>query len=56
MAKGIGDHYKNGALIVCRGTASSYDTLTDLNIGLQTSLTGHLVHAGFNRTFNGFAR
>lgn len=55
IAKGIGD-FENDAIIVCRGTASGYDALTDLNTGIQQSLTGYSVHAGFNRTFNDFSK
>ncbi len=55
IAKGKkGSDFENDAILVCRGTASLYDWLTDFNTGLQTSRTGHAVHAGFNRTFNEF--
>ncbi len=51
-----GSRHARDAILVCRGTASAYDWLTDANTGIHTSLTGHKVHAGFNRAFNGFAR
>ncbi len=55
IAKGKkGSDFENDAIIICRGTSSLYDWLTDFNTGLQTSRTGHTVHAGFNRTFNEF--
>ncbi len=53
IAKGKGK-FEGDAIIVCRGTASIYDGLTDLNAGVQSSRTGNAVHAGFNRTFNQF--
>jgi len=55
IAKGKkGSDFQDDAIIVCRGTASLYDWLTDFNTGMQTSRIGHTVHAGFNRTFNEF--
>jgi len=54
IAKGTGE-FAGDAIIACRGTASLYDGLTDMNMGVGNSITGKKVHAGFNRTFNGFA-
>lgn len=48
------DKYKNHAILVCRGTDGTKDWLSDFNIGAQVSLTGHVVHAGFNRIYNQF--
>jgi len=48
------DKYKNHAILVCRGTDGFKDWLSDFNIGAQISLTGHVVHAGFNRIYNQF--
>jgi len=48
------DKYKNHAILVCRGTDGFKDWLSDFNIGKQTSLSGHVVHAGFNRIYNQF--
>ncbi len=42
----------NEALVVMRGTASLADGITDGNCGLGRGPGGHLVHAGFNTTFN----
>jgi len=53
MAMGKGK-YENHAILVCRGTDGAKDWLSDLNIGAQISLTGHVVHAGFNRIYNQF--
>lgn len=55
IAKGTGN-FEGDAIIICRGTASVYDALTDANTGIQQSLTGYKVHAGFNRTFNDFSK
>lgn len=48
------DKYKNHAIIVCRGTDGFKDWLSDFNIGAQISITGNVVHAGFNRIYNQF--
>jgi len=48
------DKYKNHAILVCRGTDGFKDWLSDFNIGAQISLTGNVVHAGFNRIYNQF--
>lgn len=54
IAKGKGE-FKGDAIIAVRGTSQvPYDLLTDFNIGIQTSSTGKLVHAGFNKTFKSF--
>lgn len=53
MAMGKGK-YENHAILVCRGTDGLKDWLSDLNIGGQLSVSGHLVHAGFNRIYNQF--
>ncbi|MEY4590572.1 MAG: hypothetical protein RL497_2648, partial [Pseudomonadota bacterium] len=39
-------------LITLRGTDLKSDWLTDANSGLQSSRSGKMVHAGFNRVFN----
>lgn len=46
------DQYEGHALIVCRGTSTGQDVMTDANSGIQTTATGSRVHAGFNRTFD----
>ncbi len=51
VVKGSGNQYANDYLVAIRGTAGLADVLTDLNVGLQTSSTGRIVHAGFNRTY-----
>jgi triacylglycerol lipase len=48
------DKYKNHAILVCRGTDGFKDWLSDFNIGAQISLSGNVVHAGFNRIYNQF--
>ena len=48
------DRYQNHAILVCRGTDGAKDWLSDFNIGAQLSLSGHVVHAGFNRIYNQF--
>ena len=53
MAMGKGK-YENHAILVCRGTDGAKDWLSDANIAIQVSLTGHAVHAGFNRIYNQF--
>ena len=53
MAMGTGK-YENHAILVCRGTDGAKDWLSDLNIGAQISMSGHVVHAGFNRIYNQF--
>lgn len=50
LATGKGS-YKNNLVIAIRGTATAFDGLTDANIGVTTSLSGSLVHAGFQRCF-----
>jgi len=49
-----GTPFERHALLACRGTASGKDALTDLNAGIQMSLSGYKVHSGFNRTFRDF--
>jgi len=48
------DKYKNHAILVCRGTDGFKDWLSDFNIGAQISISGNVVHAGFNRIYNQF--
>lgn len=51
ISKGKGD-FKGDAIIVFRGTKlMPHDLLTDMNVGIQSSSTGKLVHAGFNNVF-----
>jgi len=56
-AKGTGV-YNNEALIVIRGTNTLIKDLllTDGNIGLQYTASGHTVHAGFNKVFRSFEK
>ena len=56
IAKGKGIH-QNEAIVMLRGTDLRHipDLLTDLNMGLQVSTTGKIVHAGFNQCYNSFA-
>lgn len=56
MAMGKGKKFEGHALLACRGTASLKDWLTDFNISMHRSTSGQNVHAGFNRTFQGFRR
>jgi len=57
MAKGKGK-YKDDAIIAFRGTHDFFKDLflTDGNIGLQHSNSGHSVHAGFNNVFTSFEK
>ncbi len=43
--------YNNQAFAAFKGTASLYDLMTDVNVGIGTSSTGLQVHQGFNRAF-----
>lgn len=43
--------YKNDVFIILRGTASGYDVMTDINVGLSVSSSGNYVHQGFNSSF-----
>ena len=45
------DIYAGHAILVCRGTDSVYDWLTDANYAVVLGPSGTLVHSGFNRTF-----
>lgn len=51
--------YEGHAILVCRGTDSIYDWLTDGNYATVLGTSGTNVHSGFNRTFqdmkDGFA-
>lgn len=38
-------------VIAVRGTATSYDWLTNANVGVSASFNGSAVHSGFNSTF-----
>lgn len=51
LAAGKGK-YKGQAFVLIKGTASLYDTLTDLNAGVRSSHTGFSVHQGFYYAFN----
>jgi len=53
IAQGTGK-YQGDILLVTRGTAMRVDWLTNLNIGMQTGPSGHLVHAGFNETWKSY--
>ncbi len=46
-----GGNYEDQAVLLCRGTVSAYDWLTDANYALGLGPSGSLVHSGFNRTF-----
>jgi hypothetical protein len=51
MGKGA---YEKEAILIIRGTASSYDWMTDFNCAVAFSRTGQVIHTGFNRVFNEF--
>ena len=51
MAMGKNE-YEREAILVCRGTDNGKDWLSDINVGMQVSRSGHIVHAGFNRNFD----
>jgi hypothetical protein len=51
FSPGIGV-YQGQAFAAFMGTASLYDALTDINIGVTTSHTGAHVHQGFHRAFD----
>jgi triacylglycerol lipase len=53
VAKGQGVH-ANEAIVITRGTDTAFDMLTDADIGIKTNGCGHLVHAGFYKTFSCF--
>lgn len=44
--------YSGQAFVAIKGTASLYDTLTDLNAGIRSSHTGFSVHQGFYYAFD----
>jgi hypothetical protein len=46
-----GKDYDGEAILVCRGTATPYDWLTDANYAITLGPSGTRVHSGFNRTF-----
>ncbi|PKG81058.1 hypothetical protein CXF85_20060 [Colwellia sp. 75C3] len=49
-----GKGYENDLFLIFRGTTTANnkaDFVTDGNIGLTSSSTGHMVHVGFNSTF-----
>lgn len=55
IARGKGE-FQGDALLAIRGTDDLVRDLvfTDLNMSVQLSSTGRLVHGGFNKTFNSF--
>lgn len=59
MGKPDGRH-SGEAVLICRGTDSAYDWLTDANYAITLGPSGSRVHSGFHRTFSdmkeGFAR
>jgi len=44
--------YEGHAILICRGTESIYDWLTDGNYATVLGTSGTNVHSGFNRTFH----
>jgi triacylglycerol lipase len=44
--------YEGHAILICRGTESIYDWLTDGNYATVLGASGTNVHSGFNRTFH----
>lgn len=52
FAAGKENTYKGQAFVAFRGTHDLYDVLTDLNVGVRTSHTGHPVHQGFYYAFD----
>lgn len=55
LAKGKGN-YEGQAFVAVKGTASLYDTLTDLNTGVKNFHTHGPVHQGFYYTFYSFSQ
>lgn len=51
MGMGKGE-YEGQAFVAVKGTASLYDALTDLNVGVHLSHTGFHVHQGFYYAFD----
>lgn len=56
----LGSDFEGEAVLICRGTDSAYDWLTDANYAITLGPSGSRVHSGFHRTFSdmkeGFAR
>lgn len=52
FAAGKEKTYKGQAFVAFKGTASLYDALTDINVGVRSSHTGHAVHQGFYYAFD----
>ncbi len=55
IAAGQG-RFQGDVLVVTRGTASTPDWLTNINVAAQTGPSGHLVHGGFNQTWKSFSQ